>query len=206
MRSLAQLWTCLNDLQCHFSCSVSWNIIWVLRLSSCKPSLGPFSSHYRYWPSAIVASYWCCPHSMRTRVYATVESPSVRLSVPSIDNSNGCRWLCCWAPCGQETSIDSYERAAAPCCRRAGAQQQMRVTSCQEPTEEAQQRLVDHVERSTSVYNTYLSLSQTERGRYLCWLHKLSSSTAIWTKIKRQQNVSITPNAAPSVRDIRAPF
>ena len=31
--------------------------------------------------------------------------PSVRLSVLSIDSSNGGRRVCYWAPCGQETSI-----------------------------------------------------------------------------------------------------
>ena len=49
---------------------------------------------------------------------------SVRLSVLSIDNSNGGRWVYFWAPCS-----------------RRRVQQQMRVASCCEPTEEAQHRL-----------------------------------------------------------------
>jgi len=49
---------------------------------------------------------------------------SVRLSVPSIDSSNGGRWVYFWAPCS-----------------RRRVQQQMRVASCCEPTEEAQHRL-----------------------------------------------------------------
>ena len=46
--------------------------------------------------------------------------------------------VCCWAPCGQEILIDSCGRRATG----AGAQQQMRVASCWEPTEEARHRLV----------------------------------------------------------------
>ena len=43
---------------------------------------------------------------MRSRVYATVCCPSVRLSVPSVDRSSGVRRrVCCWALCRQ-TSID----------------------------------------------------------------------------------------------------
>ena len=34
---------------------------------------------------------------MRSIVYVTVGRPSVRLSVPSIDSSNGGRRVCCWA-------------------------------------------------------------------------------------------------------------
>ena len=48
------------------------------------------------------------PHSLRSSVYATVEGPSVCLSVPSFDSR-------CWAPRGQDVSIDS-----------AGVQQQRR--------------------------------------------------------------------------------
>jgi len=62
---------------------------------------------------------------MRRRVYVTVGRPSVRLSVTSIDSSNGGRLVCCWAPRGQKISTDSCGRRAAG----AGAQQQMRVAS-----------------------------------------------------------------------------
>jgi len=66
-----------------------------------------------------------------TYVYATVERPSIRLSVASINSSNGDRQVCCWAPCGQETLIDSCKRRAAG----AGAQKQMRVASYWQPME-----------------------------------------------------------------------
>ena len=52
--------------------------------------------------------YFVC--SMRSRVYVTVECPSVRLSVPSIDSSSGVQRVCCWAPCGLEIAIDSRRR------------------------------------------------------------------------------------------------
>jgi len=77
------------------------------------------------------------PANMRRRVYVTVWRPSVRLSVPPINSSNNGRWVCCWAPCAREISIDSRGR----CATGARAQQQMRVASCWEPTEEAQHRL-----------------------------------------------------------------
>jgi len=54
-----------------------------------------------------VSGYWLCPHSMWSRVYVAVRRPSVRLSVPSFDRSSGVRRVCCWAPCGQEISINS---------------------------------------------------------------------------------------------------
>ena len=41
--------------------------------------------------------YWYCQHSMRSRVYETVESPSVclsGLSVPSFDRSRGVQRVC----------------------------------------------------------------------------------------------------------------
>ena len=42
-------------------------------------------------------------HTARSRVYVTVERPSVL----SFDSSSGMRRVCCWAPCGQEMSIDT---------------------------------------------------------------------------------------------------
>jgi len=80
--------------------------------------------------------YWHCPHSMRSKVYATVGRPSVRPFVPSIDCSNVDRWVCCWVHRGQEISIDSCGR------RAASAKQQMRAASRWEPTEEVQHRRV----------------------------------------------------------------
>jgi len=82
--------------------------------------------------------YLYLPHTMQSRVYVTIGRSSVCLCVPSIDSSSGSRWVCCWAPCGQEISIASA--LPAPC---AGAQQQMRVASCWQPTKEAQYRLVE---------------------------------------------------------------
>ena len=52
---------------------------------------------------------------VRSRVYETVERPSVcrsvRLSVPSTDC--GVQRVCCWAPRRQEISIDSVRRRSA---------------------------------------------------------------------------------------------
>ena len=50
---------------------------------------------------------------MRSKVYVTVGCPSVRLSVPSINRSSSVRWVCCWAPRGQEISIASGGRRAS---------------------------------------------------------------------------------------------
>ena len=51
----------------------------------------------------------CHLHSTPSRVYASVTCPSV----PSTDRSS-CEWLvCCWMPCMQEMSIDSYGHAAS---------------------------------------------------------------------------------------------
>ena len=48
---------------------------------------------------------------MQSRVYVTVMCPSVHPSIPS--RSSGVRRDCCWAPCGQDISIDSGERWAS---------------------------------------------------------------------------------------------
>jgi len=89
-----------------------------------------YSTLYLYL-TAYYAEQGLCNHRAFVRL-------SVCLSVPSIDSSSGSRWVCCWAPCGQEISIASA--LPAPC---AGAQQQMRVASCWQPTKEAQYRLVE---------------------------------------------------------------
>jgi len=70
--------------------------------------------------------YWHCPHSMRSKVYATVGRPSVRPFVPSIDCSNVDRWVCCWVPRGQEISIDSCGRRLQALSSKCG---QRRVES-----------------------------------------------------------------------------
>jgi len=89
-----------------------------------------YSTLYLYL-TAYYAEQGLCNHRAFVRL-------SVCLSVPSIDSSSGSRWVCCWAPCGQEISIASA--LPAPC---AGAQQQMRVASCWQPTKESQYRLVE---------------------------------------------------------------
>ena len=84
----------------------------------------------------VTLDYWCCPYSMR-----------------SIDRQQQRRPVCCWAPCGQEISIDSWGRAegAVPQTRHAadegaqqqravagaGAQQHIRAASRYQPKEEA---------------------------------------------------------------------
>ena len=81
-----------------------------------------------------VCVYWCCPRSIRSRIYVMDGRPSVCLSIhspvclPSIDSSNGGLRVCCWAPCGQEIS--------------ASIQQHIPSASYWKPTEEADHRLV----------------------------------------------------------------
>ena len=82
---------------------------------------------------------------MRSRVYETVERPSVRLSVTSIDSSSGGGRVCCWAPRGQEIFDRQQARSSAavivPCSRRR-ARQHMRAVSRWQPSDEAAHRLV----------------------------------------------------------------
>ena len=54
---------------------------------------------------------WHCPHSMQSRVYETGECPSVLLTVCPIIRQQE-RRVCCWAPRGQEISIDSGHPAS----------------------------------------------------------------------------------------------
>jgi len=83
--------------------------------------------------STIAICYRHFPHtSMRSRVYVTVERPRVRSFVPAINSRSDGRQVCCWAPCGQDVSIDSCRRQLQVQARSAatapqhGAQQQMR--------------------------------------------------------------------------------
>ena len=68
---------------------------------------------------------------------------SICLSIPSIDSSSGVRRVCCWAPCGQEISINSGGRrhpaATAP---QHGVEQQTRAVTCWQPRDNAEHRLV----------------------------------------------------------------
>jgi len=61
----------------------------------------------------------------------------VCLSIPSIDRSSGVRRVCCWAPGGQEISIDSGGRPAAR-RRSTEPQQQMRPVSRLRPPQQAE--------------------------------------------------------------------
>ena len=63
---------------------------------------------------------WHRPHStsMSSRVYVMVRCPSVRLSVPSINRSNGGGQVCCWAPA---SAADTDRQLRAPCCMRRAA-------------------------------------------------------------------------------------
>ena len=75
---------------------------------------------------------WHCPHSrpMRSRVYVTVGCPSIS----SINSNSSVRRVCCWAPCGQETSIDicgRRRRVPTIDLQHVRAQQKMRVASCE---------------------------------------------------------------------------
>ena len=94
-------------------CSLMRSTLWTVHWHCCIP----------------VFSYWHCQHSMRSRVYVAVGSPSVRLSVPSFDGR------CGWAPRGQDISIDSGgRRRPAATAPQHGAQQQMRAVSCWQPS------------------------------------------------------------------------
>jgi len=49
---------------------------------------------------------WQCSHSMCSRLYETVERPSVCPSAPSFCRRTPLRLVCCCGPGGQEISID----------------------------------------------------------------------------------------------------
>ena len=105
---------------------------------------------------------------MRSRVYETVESPSVCLSVRLSHQSAAAD-----AAGGQEMSIDGCRRQrrvahAGALCSMApqhGAQQQMRVVSCWQPRDEAEHRLVE-IYGYQKVYFRGLSL---RRAMNLSW-------------------------------------
>ena len=112
-------------------------------------------------------------HIMRHRIYVTVGRLSVRLSVLSIDSSNGGRRVCCWTPCRQEISTDSCGRRAAG----ASTQQQMQVASCWEPTKEAQQRFV----RFVITCDTYAELFHFYFMLFFRH-HAIHAPTAVWAQ------------------------
>jgi len=92
--------------------------------------------------------FWRCSHSMRWRASVRL---SVRSSVPSIDSSNGGRGgYAAERPTGRRYRLIAAAALRAPCCRRAGAQQEMRVALRREPTEEAQHRLVYNFKSRTA--------------------------------------------------------
>ena len=82
--------------------------------------------------------YLRCPYIMWSRVYSG--RAFVRLSVPSIHSSSGGRRVCCWAPCGQEISVDSCGRAAGAVlqARRRAAASADRVTSRSDSTQNSE--------------------------------------------------------------------
>ena len=92
------------------------------------------------WPSISWPQNWSASctwlDSLIDADYGITGRTSARLSVPSIDSSNGDRRVCCWAPFGQEMAWCGRRAAGA------GAQQQMRAASLWQPTEEAEHRLV----------------------------------------------------------------
>ena len=124
------------------------------------------------------STYWHCPHSMWRRVYDTVESPSVCPSVCPINRPQHQqrRWrVCCWAPHGQEISIDS----------RAGAQQQMRAVSCWQPRDETKNTLVTEVLLSTHLFTHTLRLCVCYcRHHKTCIKSSSSASHVGWISLK----------------------
>jgi len=85
--------------------------------------------------------------SLYGTVYVTVRCPSVCPSVSVVDHHSSVRRVCCWAPLGQEVSIDSggHPAAMAPLqhgAQQHGAQQQMRAVSRLQPPQEAEHVLV----------------------------------------------------------------
>ena len=92
-------------------------------------------------------SCWCCPHAMRSRVYVTVGCPSICLSHLSTAAVAACGWFAAERPACRRYRLQV--RAPAPrtsyrsiSAAGARAQQKMRVASCWEPMDEAQQRVV----------------------------------------------------------------
>ena len=69
--------------------------------------------------SRLLRPYWYCRHGRRSRVFITVEPPSVHSSVcpfvPSIESSSVIRRVCCWAH-EQVISIDSRRQAIRSKC------------------------------------------------------------------------------------------
>ena len=108
----------------NFDCDLLFKLLsfylllfWLYDLSSmsilttvCRKSLKNITKTFE---TKLVTSqyYWHYPHSMkRSSIRPSVclsVCLSLRLSVPSINSSSGVRRVCCWAPCGQEISINS---------------------------------------------------------------------------------------------------
>ena len=85
--------------------------------------------------------------------------PIVRLSVPSTDSSSVVRRVCCPAS-GAQISIDSAAAAGA------GAQQQIWAASRQQPTEEAEHKLVKTDESIYWEWQTiYLFIAVADRQK-----------------------------------------
>ena len=100
----------------------------------------------RLWWGEFCNCHWHCPHSMPSRVYVAVGRLSVclsvYLSVPSISSSSSVQWVCCWALCRQEISIDSRCRHSAATAWQHSAEQQMQAVSWWQLRHKNEHRLV----------------------------------------------------------------
>ena len=84
----------IQQMACHVKrCQMFW-----MPIAADKPmrQLATVCTVYRLdWS----VDYWHCSRSMRSRVYETVERPSVHLSVCPV--IGGVRRVCCWARAGR---------------------------------------------------------------------------------------------------------
>ena len=99
---------------CHWNLSRSTRLSSLLpveQLLTSKVTTNPMSSKMHSALLSWSPVYWHC--SARVVWGArSMKRSSVRPSVPLFDRSRGVRRVCCWAPCGQQISIDSGGRRA----------------------------------------------------------------------------------------------
>ena len=83
--------------QCYAT-GIPWHVMFIQicmcglhRFLACRRCCGPFVSFF----------IQLFIDTARSRVYETVERPSICLSVPSIDSSSGVRRVSCWTPRGR---------------------------------------------------------------------------------------------------------
>jgi len=79
-----------------------WIVQHVVEFCSSAPVIIPSDATDNYW-KIMITIYWCCPHSMRSRVCVIL----------FIDQQQQ-QWLagCCWALCRQEILVDGCGRTA----------------------------------------------------------------------------------------------